>query len=218
MATAPAAKNGMATAGMICGIVGIVLCWFPFIGLIAGLLGIVFGAIGMSKAGRLNGLGKGAGITGLVCGILSFFLTGMMAAIAIPAFLEYMDKGKRTDTDRELRRIETHIKVYYNERAELPPSAAEMPGPAETVCDNPGRKHPVRPIADYLQDPGWQALDFWIDTRIPYSFKWTRESATRGSIEARMDLDCDAEISVERWDITLVQGNLEVTRLPRSRD
>ncbi len=211
---APAGKNGMATAGMILGIVGIVACWLPFIGLIAGLLGIVFGAIGMSKAGRLQGLGRGAAITGLVCGILSFFLTGIMAAVAIPAFMEYMHKSKKTESSLHLRRLETKIKSYYYERTELPPSAAEMPGPAATVCNNPGLKHPVRTISDYQQDPGWSALDFWIDSPTPYSFAWTRETSTHGVLEARADQDCDGTISVERWDITLVRGNIEVTHLP----
>ncbi len=213
----PGVKNGMATAGMICGIVGIVLCWFPFVGLIAGLLGIIFGAIGMSRAGRLGGLGRGAGITGLVCGIISFLLLPIMAAIAIPAFMEYMKKSKRPESALHLRKIERSIKAYYYERAELPDSTQEMPGSAETVCDQRDRKHPVRTIADW-QQAGWANLDLWIDQPTSYSFKWTKETATRGFLEARTDLDCDTTPAVERWDFTLRQGDLEVTKHPPTDD
>lgn len=155
----------MATAGMILGIVGIVLCWLPLVGVLSGLLGVIFGAIGMSKAGRLGGVGRGAGVTGLVTGILSLLLLPIMAAIAIPAFMEYMNKSKKTESSIHLDRLERRIKAYYIENAELPPSAAEMPGPAGAACDGPNHKFPVRPIADYMEDPGWKALDFYSPSR-----------------------------------------------------
>jgi hypothetical protein len=94
---------GMATAGMICGIVGIVLCWFPFVGLIAGLLGIIFGAIGMSRAGRLGGLGRGAGVTGLVCGIISFLLLPIMAASIVPKQARSASRGCSAPTRSSCR-------------------------------------------------------------------------------------------------------------------
>ena len=218
VAMQPSPKNGMATAGMILGIVGIVGCWLPFVGLLAGLLGIIFGAIGMSKAGRLGGLGRGAGITGLVCGILSFMLTGVMAAIAIPAFLDYMQKGKRTESSIQLDRLERRLKTYYAEKAELPPSASEMPGPAGTACNHPNFKFPVRPIADYMQDPGWKAIDFYVSEPTSFTFKWTRETATKGTLEAIGDLDCDMTLSTLRYDVTLMQGDLTVTRNPPTPD
>ncbi|MBA2539144.1 MAG: DUF4190 domain-containing protein [Deltaproteobacteria bacterium] len=213
-------KNGMATAGMICGIVGIVLCWFPFLGLIAGLLGIVFGAIGMSRAGRLGNLGKGAAITGLVCGILSFFMTGVMAAIAIPAFMEYMNKSKASGSQLSLRLLEKRIQSQYHERSELPPSAAEMPGPAGSACssDHPGYKFPVRPIAAWHRDDGWRALDFMLDEPSHYSYKWTRTSDKTGTIEANADLDCDMTISTTRWEVEVIDGIVRVLRSPPTPD
>jgi type II secretory pathway pseudopilin PulG len=217
MATGPR-KNGMATAGMICGIVGILLCWFPFVGLIAGLLGIIFGAIGMSRAGRLYGAGRGAAITGLVCGILSFLLLPIMAAIAIPAFLEYMNKSKASQSTLSLRRLETRIKTYHIEHAELPPSAQEMPGPAGTACSQRDRKFPPRPISDWHADEGWRALDFMIDEPTPWSFKWTRTSDKAGTLETSADLDCDNVISTTSWKVEVLEGNVVVLRSPATGD
>lgn len=215
---APPAKNGMATAGMILGIVGIVLCWVPLVGLLCGLLGVIFGAIGMSRAGRLGGIGRGAGVTGLATGIISVVLLPIMAAIAIPAFMEYMKKGKKTESALHLDRLERRIKAYYVERAELPPSAAEMPGPAGDACNGPNHKFAVRPIGDFMADPGWSELDFYVGEPSSYSFKWTRETATRGTLEAMADLDCDGSVSTTRYDLTLIQGDITVTRNPPTPD
>lgn len=208
----------MATAGMILGIVGIVACWIPLVGVLAGLLGIIFGAIGMSRAGRLGGVGRGAGVTGLVTGILSLLMLPIMAAIAIPAFMDYMSKSKKTASSLHLDRIERRIKSYYIERAELPPSTSEMPGPAGAACEGPNHKFAVRPIGDYMQDPGWQALDFYVAEPSDFSFKWTRDTATSGHLEAIGDLDCDMTLSTVRYDITLVQGDITVTRNPATPD
>jgi hypothetical protein len=68
-------SNGMATTGGTLGIVGAVLSLIPlagiFIGLVMGVLAIIFGGVGMGRANRLAGAGKGMAVTGLVLGILT---------------------------------------------------------------------------------------------------------------------------------------------------
>lgn len=213
-------KNGMATAGMICGIVGIVGCWLFFLGPIAGLLGIIFGAIGLGRAGKMNGVGRGAAITGLVCGIVAFLMTGLMAAIAIPAFLEYMNKGKPNEATLHLRQLELAVKSHYAQTGELPPSTRiEMPGEAEAVCSGgPPYKHPVRTIGDWSADEGWRALDFMLLEPSYYSYKWTRESDSSGVLEARSDRDCDSVVSVSRVDIVIASGAVQANPQPTTQD
>jgi hypothetical protein len=71
----PPAGNGMATTGGTLGIVGAALSLIPFagivIGLVMGVLAIIFSSIGMGRAGNLGGAGKGMAVTGLVLGILT---------------------------------------------------------------------------------------------------------------------------------------------------
>lgn len=62
-------SNGLAIAGMVLGIVGLVLYWVPFIPYPLAILAIIFGLIGMAKP-----VGKGMGITGLVTGIITLLL------------------------------------------------------------------------------------------------------------------------------------------------
>ncbi len=203
----------MATAGMVCGILGIVLCWVPLLGLLLALLGIVFGSIGMARAGRL-GRGKGAGVAGLVTGILGLLVLPIMAAIAIPAFLEYQKTGKSSASELQLRSLERKIKSYYNERAQLPPSTQTvMPGPPGSGCMSGSHdmKIPARPFGDWIADPGWAELHFQIDEPSLYSYSWTRDSATHGHADAMADLDCDTTISTRRLDIDIVEGNVQAT-------
>lgn len=56
-------SNSLAVTGMVTGIVGVVLCWVPFLGFALGVLGVVFGALGLKKHQH-----KGFSITGLVTG------------------------------------------------------------------------------------------------------------------------------------------------------
>jgi hypothetical protein len=68
-------KTGIVTAGLVFGIVGIVLCWVPVLGFFIGVPAIVFSAIALSKAVR-----KGKPITGLVLGILTVFINAIVVA------------------------------------------------------------------------------------------------------------------------------------------
>jgi hypothetical protein len=65
----PPTRNGMAIAALVLGILGIVLFFIPFVGMIPGILGIVFGAVAL-RAVKRGGAGRGMAIAGLVCGAI----------------------------------------------------------------------------------------------------------------------------------------------------
>lgn len=63
--------------GLICLLICILLFWIPlfsWIGIIPGVLGIVFGAVGIAKASRNNGRGRGLAIAGLVLSIIGILI------------------------------------------------------------------------------------------------------------------------------------------------
>ncbi|MEV7039321.1 DUF4190 domain-containing protein [Amycolatopsis sp. NPDC051061] len=84
----PLNTSGMAVAGMVVGIVALVLFWVPFVDLLLGFLAIGLSWGGMVQAGRPGYTGKGMGIAGLVCGIIAvipalivmLFFFGLFAA------------------------------------------------------------------------------------------------------------------------------------------
>lgn len=76
-------KN-MAIVSLVCGIVGIVGSFIPYVSYIAG---IVFGALALKnvKAGNCEGNEKGLATAGLVLGIVSTAVSVLMFACAICA-------------------------------------------------------------------------------------------------------------------------------------
>jgi len=85
------AKNSMATASLVLGIIAAILAFIPLMGIfswILAILAIIFGGIGLSKVSK-TGLGKGKSITGLVLGIFSIILNifyyAIFAAAAVGA-------------------------------------------------------------------------------------------------------------------------------------
>jgi hypothetical protein len=77
---------------MVLGILGLALCWFPFVGWLCALVGIILGALGMSRAKKIGGRGKGMAIAGLICGIIGLFIGIMLfilATMAVKSFDDY---------------------------------------------------------------------------------------------------------------------------------
>jgi hypothetical protein len=72
-------SNGLGVAGFVTGLLGLVFFWFPIVGLILALLGIILGGSGIA-VGRRDNSGTGLAIAGLVCGIVA-----MIPAIIIIA-------------------------------------------------------------------------------------------------------------------------------------
>ncbi len=77
------AMCGAANARSVEGTVGSMIA-LPAIGLIAGIVGIILGAIGMKKA-SLYGQSKGLAITGMILGIVGTVLCGIVTLCNVAA-------------------------------------------------------------------------------------------------------------------------------------
>ena len=66
--------NKIADAGFICGFLGLLSVWVPFVGLILSALGVILGAIGIGEACRYLGNGKYMGLAGVVLGATSIIM------------------------------------------------------------------------------------------------------------------------------------------------
>jgi hypothetical protein len=80
-----AARNGLATAALVCGIIGMVVAWVPFlviVGLVLAVLAIVLGIRGVRRSSTL-GAGRGAAITGIVTGGIGVALSVVGVALSI---------------------------------------------------------------------------------------------------------------------------------------
>ena len=88
-------KNGLGVAGMVCGIVGIVLAFIPFAFFIAlplGLLAMVFGGIGIRRARRGEATNQGMAITGLITGLIALIVS-IIAFAAMNSAINAVDNA-----------------------------------------------------------------------------------------------------------------------------
>ena len=106
-ATAPGAlpttapkTNGSAVASLVLGIVGVVLGFFPFFGLILGILAIVFAYLGFRRA-EATGTGRGFAIAGLVLGIIA----SVFGLLLVAVFREVSDQVG--DIQKQLEELES---------------------------------------------------------------------------------------------------------------
>ena len=126
--------------------------------------------------------------------------TGVVAAVAIPAFIKYTRRSKTTEAIDNLDRLYKDAAVYYV-TPRVDPTGAKLPcslppsvgwTPAGSPCDHKGGKYPGGP--DEWSDPTWRALGFQIDGPHYFRYKFDANPTVKDgkfTITASADLDCD---------------------------
>jgi len=72
-------KNGMATTGFVFALLTVFLGWIPVLGWIIWVLGLVFSSIGLAKAKKVEGKGKGLAIAGLIISLIGIVVLIILA-------------------------------------------------------------------------------------------------------------------------------------------
>ncbi|MET8829173.1 DUF4190 domain-containing protein [Streptomyces sp. NPDC004610] len=83
-------SNGLGTTGLVLGIIGVVCSvtfFLWFLGVILGILAIIFGAIGRGKANRGEATNRGAATAGLVCGIVATVVLPVLGFVVFASFM-----------------------------------------------------------------------------------------------------------------------------------
>ena len=65
----PQSSNGVGIAGFVTGLVGLVLCWVPWLGVLLAIVGVALSGVGIAQ-GKKRSMSNGLAIAGLVCGII----------------------------------------------------------------------------------------------------------------------------------------------------
>jgi hypothetical protein len=77
-------SNGLGTAGFVLGLIGLLFSFIPVIGMIAWplvILGVIFSAIGISKANKGRATNKGLAIAGLVVSVVGLAMCILWVAV-----------------------------------------------------------------------------------------------------------------------------------------
>ncbi len=161
-------------------------------------------------------LRKGKGFT-LIELMIVVAIIGILAAVAIPAFMKYIRRSKTSEATMNLRKLfDASVAYYSNEHtnrggsilAKMFPSTIEST-PGNAACDaGDSKKH--APDAGIWADPSWQDLNFAIDD--PFLFQYRYQAGGVGTdafftAGAHGDLDCNGVLSTFERGATIDDSN-----------
>lgn len=94
-------SNGLATAGFVLGLLGLLTSWIPFlniVGIVLGVLGVVLAGVGLAKSKKVNA-GKGLAIAGIILGSLAVIFAILINAVFVNAVDEAFSETTKTSVD-----------------------------------------------------------------------------------------------------------------------
>lgn len=128
-------------------------------------------------------------------------IIGILAAVAIPAFMDYMKKSKKTEASLQLNKIAKNSKVWYNTNASfVTDDGAAKPSTAAVNCKY------TTVDTTWAGDAGWSKLDFQIDEPNLFLYTYNGDAAAP-TATATGDLDCDGTTITYELFLTAPQGN-----------
>ena len=135
-------------------------------------------------------------------------IIGILAAVAIPAFMDYMKRSKKTEAALQLNKIGKNAKRAYSESSSYTVgTAAQLPAkPGGGGCCGGPNNHCAAVPASFAADAIWKALDFQIDEASLFYYDYAGAAATF-TAKATGDLDCDNTEIVYTLSGTATNGN-----------
>ena len=139
-------------------------------------------------------------------------IIGILAAVAIPAFMDYMKKSKKTEASLQLNKIGKNNKVYFVTNANFVTTSGATLPTSPTNC-----KYAV--TTAWAADSGWALLDFQIDEPNLFEYTYTG-NASAPKATAAGDLDCDGTKITYTLNMSAPNGNAaaQITEPPPNSD
>ncbi len=129
-------------------------------------------------------------------------IIGILAAVAIPAFMKYIRRSKTVEATMNVRKMfDSSVSYYEAEHADiggniLPKAFPDPVGPtpaANSCCGQAGDK--CKLVAGMFDLPSWAALNFSVDDPFYYWYQYVSanvDTAANFQAYAYGNLDCDA--------------------------
>ena len=144
-------------------------------------------------------------------------IIGILAAVAIPAFMDYMKRSKKTEAALQLNKIGKNAKRAYSETSSYPQGiAGQLPGkPGGSSigggCCGSTDNHCAADPQAFATEDTWKLLDFQIDEPSLFVYDYNSTASSTFTAKATGDLDCDGTEIVYTLAGTSPGGNPAVT-------
>ncbi len=149
-------------------------------------------------------------------------IIGILAAVAIPAFMKYIRRSKTVEATMNVRKLfDSSVSYFEGEHAtssgtllarQFPDTQTWSPAAVNACCAATGGKCNPATVAAVWRTATWTALNFSVDDPFYYSYEYLSggtEGTSTFSAEARGDLDCDGTTSLfTRTGSVTVENNV----------
>jgi type IV pilus assembly protein PilA len=144
-------------------------------------------------------------------------IIGILAAVAIPAFMRYIKKSKTTEAREFVKKIYDGARAYWMDpnyaaatsiqpnSPQFPVSQAQTPAAGAGCCavDGTGHNEKCTPNEAQWKTASWEALQFSVPDPHYYAYQYESAQGTAGAVDgthhftafAYGDLDCDGKRS-----------------------
>ena len=134
-------------------------------------------------------------------------IIGILAAVAIPAFMDYMKKSKKTEASLQLNKIGKNSKVIYDTEAQF----SQLAVTAKPTTFVPGSVCKMTKETNWAADTGWAKLDFQIDEDNLFQYDYVASTLIAATATATGDLDCDGTSITYTLTLDATGGNASAT-------
>ncbi len=156
-------------------------------------------------------------------------IIGILAAVAIPAFMDYIKKAKSSEASLNLNKIGKNLKSTFDAEQAFPGTSGKLAPTADGnvggCCGGVGvpvggaastkivNKCSAKP-ADFTGDSGWQDLEFTVNepSQYKYTYAATAPTGATANVVANAigDLDCNGTSSTWTLQATAIAAGSSI--------
>jgi hypothetical protein len=144
---APPSTSGLAVAALVLGILALLSFWLAPVGIVLGVLAVLFGAMAMGRTKEGGQGGRGMAIAGLVTGIVGLVGALLMLTVFVKG-IQFV--GDVIRAQGQMQTLSNHVREFEEKNGRLPNDLDEAlaASPAAVRNDPWGNPYHLRALAE----------------------------------------------------------------------